>query len=68
MHQRLRFRIALEAFDVFNNANFAYSTTAGTGNLSTDSTSFGQLNQTFDTARGGGVTSRIIQWSMKFIF
>jgi hypothetical protein len=66
--ERLRFRIALEAFDVFNNANFAYSTTAGTGNTSTDSTTFGQLTSTFDTARGGGVTSRIVQWSMRFIF
>lgn len=66
--ERLTFRIALEAFDVFNNANFAYNTTAGTGNLSTDSTTFGQLTSTFDTARGGGVTSRIVQWTMKFIF
>jgi hypothetical protein len=66
--ERLHFRIALEAFDVFNNANFAYSTTAGTGNTSTDSTTFGQLSSTFDTARGGGVTSRIVQWSMKFVF
>jgi hypothetical protein len=66
--ERLRFRIALEAFDVFNNANFAYSATAGTGNNSTDSTTFGQLTSTFDTARGGGVTSRIVQWSMKFVF
>jgi hypothetical protein len=68
LYERLTFRIALEAFDVFNNANFAYSTTAGTGNTSTDSTTFGQLSSTFDTARGGGVTSRIVQWSMKFIF
>jgi hypothetical protein len=68
LFEKLRFRIALEAFDVFNNANFSYSTTAGTGNTSTDSTTFGQLSSTFDTARGGGVTSRIVQWSMKFIF
>lgn len=68
LFERLTFRVALEAFDVFNNANFAYSTTAGTGNLSTDSTTFGQLTSTFDTARGGGVTSRIVQWSMKFVF
>jgi hypothetical protein len=68
LFEKLRFRIALEAFDVFNNANFAYSTTAGTGNNSTDSTTFGQLTSTFDTARGGGVTSRIVQWTMKFIF
>jgi hypothetical protein len=66
--ERLKFRLALEAFDVFNNANFAYSTTAGTGNTSTDSTTFGQLSSTFDTARGGGVTSRIVQWTIRFVF
>jgi Carboxypeptidase regulatory-like domain len=60
--ERLRFQARLEAFDVFNNANFA-----GPSN-STDSTTFGQLTSTFDTARGGGVTSRIVQWSIKFIF
>jgi hypothetical protein len=62
LYERLRFHIALEAFDVFNNANFAGPS------LSTDSTTFGQLTSTFDTARGGGVTSRIVQWTMKFIF
>ncbi len=62
LFERLRFEARLEAFDVFNNANFA-----GPSN-STDSTTFGQLTSTFDTARGGGVTSRIVQWSMKFIF
>jgi len=68
LFEKLHFQARLEAFDVFNNANFAYSTTAGTGNTSTDSTTFGQLSSTFDTARGGGVTARIVQWSMKFIF
>ena len=62
LFERLRFHIALEAFDVFNNANFSGPST------STDSTTFGQLTSTFDTARGGGVTSRIVQWTMKFIF
>jgi hypothetical protein len=62
LFERLNFHIALEAFDVFNNANFA------TPSLSTDSTTFGQYSTTFDTARGGGVTSRIVQWSMKFVF
>jgi hypothetical protein len=62
LFERLNFHIALEAFDVFNNANFA------TPALSTDSTTFGQYSTTFDTARGGGVTSRIVQWSMKFVF
>lgn len=62
LFERLNFRIALEAFDVFNNANFA------SPQLSLDGTTFGQLTTTFDTARGGGVTARIVQWSMKFIF
>jgi hypothetical protein len=62
LFERLHFQARLEAFDVFNNANFAGPS------LSTDSTTFGQLTSTFDTARGGGVTSRIVQWSMKFIF
>jgi hypothetical protein len=62
LFERLTFHIALEAFDVFNNANFSGPS------LSTDSTTFGQLTSTFDTARGGGVTSRIVQWSMKFLF
>jgi hypothetical protein len=62
LYERLKFHIALEAFDVFNNANFAGPS------LSTDSTTFGQLTSTFDTARGGGVTSRVVQWTMKFIF
>jgi hypothetical protein len=62
LFERLHFQARLEAFDVFNNANFAGPST------STDSTTFGQLTSTFDTARGGGVTSRIVQWSMKFIF
>ena len=62
LFERLRFRIALEAFDVFNNANFA-----GLSN-STDATTFGQFTSTFDTARGGGVTARVVQWTMKFIF
>jgi hypothetical protein len=62
LFERLHFQARLEAFDVFNNANFAGPST------STDSTTFGQLTSTFDTARGGGVTSRIVQWSIKFIF
>ena len=56
--ERLRAQFRLEAFDVFNNANFATTlqttvqNTAGATN-SLDSTAFGQLNSTFDTARGG---------------
>ncbi len=62
LFERLHFQARLEAFDVFNTTNFA------TPSLSTDSTTFGQYSSTFDTARGGGVTARIVQWSMKFIF
>ncbi len=71
--ERLRIQLRLEAFDVFNNANFATTlqttaanTTGATNSL--DSTAFGQLNSTFDTARGGGVTSRIVQWGVRILF
>jgi hypothetical protein len=71
--ERLRVQLRLEAFDVFNNANFAttlqtttQNTTGATNSL--DSTAFGQLNTTFDTARGGGVTSRIVQWGVRVTF
>jgi hypothetical protein len=60
--ERLNFEMRLEAFDVFNNANF------GGAQLSTDSTTFGQLTNTVDTARGGGVTSRILQWAIRLHF
>ncbi len=67
--ERVKFQIRLEAFDVFNNVNFALGSvnTASAPN-STDSTTFGQLTTTFDTARGGGVTSRIVQWGARFVF
>jgi hypothetical protein len=60
--ERLNFEMRLEAFDLFNNANFGGAT------LSTDSTTFGQLTSTVDTARGGGVTSRIVQWAIRLHF
>ena len=60
--ERLRFELRLEAFDLFNNPNF------GGAQLSTDSTTFGQLTTTVDTARGGGVTSRIVQWAARLHF
>jgi hypothetical protein len=60
--ERLNFEARLEAFDLFNNANF------GGAQLSTDSTTFGQLTSTVDTARGGGVTSRIVQWAVRLHF
>ena len=71
--ERLKVQLRLEAFDLFNNANFstglqstAVNTSGATNSL--DATSFGQLTSTFDTARGGGVTSRIIQWGVRVIF
>jgi hypothetical protein len=72
--ERLNFQIRLEAFDAFNNANFASTwqgavTTSTTGNTNgLDSQQFGQLNQTFDTARGGGVTARVVQWAIRLTF
>lgn len=60
--ERLGFELRLEAYDVFNNANFGGAT------LSTDSSTFGQLTSTVDTARGGGVTSRIVQWAARLHF
>jgi hypothetical protein len=60
--ERLSFELRLEAFDLFNNANF------GGAQLSTDGTTFGQLTSTLDTARGGGVTSRIVQWAARLHF
>ena len=67
--ERLKFQIRLEAFDVFNNVNFSLSSfTAAAGSNSTDSTTFGQFNTTVDTARGGGITSRIVQWGARFVF
>jgi hypothetical protein len=70
--ERLSFELRLEAFDVFNNANFASTfqfQTAATGPTnSLDATTFGQFNGTLDTARGGGVTSRIVQWAARLHF
>jgi hypothetical protein len=60
--ERINFQIRLEGFDVFNNVNFA------SAQVNTDSTSFGQLTSTFDTARGGGVTARIVQWAARVTF
>lgn len=60
--ERVKFQAKLEAFDVFNNPNFA-----GPSNT-LDSTTFGQYTSTFDTARGGGVTSRIVQFGIAIKF
>jgi len=60
--ERLRFEMRLEAYDLFNNPNFTGA------QLSLDGTTFGQLTGTADTARGGGVTSRIVQWAIRLHF
>ncbi|HYW43912.1 MAG TPA: carboxypeptidase regulatory-like domain-containing protein [Bryobacteraceae bacterium] len=60
--EALRFEMRLEAYDLFNNANF------NGAQLSLDGTTFGQLTSTQDTARGGGVTSRIVQWAVRLHF
>ena len=60
--ERVKFQIRLEAFDVFNNVNF------GGAQGSLDATTFGQLTSTIDTARGGGVTARIVQWGARIVF
>jgi len=57
--ETFNFEIRFEFFNLFNHPNF--------GSLSTgiDANSFGKLNSTVDTVRGGGVNARIIQWAIK---
>lgn len=57
--EAFNFEIRVEFFNAFNKANF--------GGLQgqIDNTTFGRLTNIVDTVRGGGVTSRIIQWAMK---
>lgn len=57
--ERFNLEIRFEFFNAFNNPNFAGLQTG------IDSSSFGKLTSTVDTVRGGGVTSRIIQWAFK---
>jgi hypothetical protein len=49
----------MEFFNALNHPNFTGQTTG------IDSTTFGQLTGIVDTVRGGGVTSRIIQWALR---
>jgi hypothetical protein len=56
--ERFNVELRLEAFNVFNNANF------GTLQTGIDGTTFGQMTSTVDTVRGGGVTSRLVQWAL----
>ncbi len=57
--ESFNFEIRFEFFNLFNHPNF--------GGLSTsiEDSNFGQLTNTVDTVRGGGVTSRIIQWAIR---
>jgi hypothetical protein len=58
--ERMNFEIRLEMFNAFNNPNF------GGAQTNIDGSTFGRVTSTVDTARGGGVTSRIVQWAAKF--
>jgi hypothetical protein len=62
IYERITFEIRLEAFDVFNNANF------GGIQSGLDGSTFGQLTSVVDSARGGGVTGRIVQWGARVTF
>lgn len=49
----------MEFFNAFNTPNFRGL------QLGIDSSSFGKMTATVDNVRGGGVTSRIIQWALR---
>jgi len=51
--------VRLEFFNAFNHPNFTTLTTA------IDGSTFGKMSGIVDTVRGGGVTSRIIQWAIR---
>lgn len=66
------FEIRLEAFNVFNHPSFVSPSTPAATNTSNpnviSSTTFGQLNTQVDSARGGGVTARLVQWAIRVNF
>jgi hypothetical protein len=69
--EQFNFEIRLEAFNVFNHANFVnpgVGTTTNPGPANLQSTQFGQLTTVSDTVRGGGVNSRIVQWAIRVNF
>jgi hypothetical protein len=59
LSEKFNFEVRFEFFNLFNHPNF--------GGLSTsiEDSNFGQLTNTVDTVRGGGVTSRLIQWALR---
>jgi len=57
--ERFNFELRLEAFNAFNHPNFRAPSSA------IDGANFGQLTDVVDTVRGGGVTSRIIQFAVR---
>lgn len=57
--ESFNFEIRFEFFNAFNSINFGGPSAAIT------STSFGQYGSAVDTARGGGATSRLIQWAIR---
>ena len=69
---RRNFELRLEAFNLLNHPSFASPTTPAATNLTNpnviSSTTFGQLSSVVDTGRGGGVTSRLVQWSIRVNF
>jgi hypothetical protein len=57
--EAFNFEIRLEFFNAFNHANFR------TLSNIIDNANFGQMTEIIDTVRGGGVTSRLIQWALR---
>jgi hypothetical protein len=57
--ERMNFEIRFEFFNAFNHPNFGGTST------NIDATNFGKVTNTVDTVRGGGVTSRLIQWGIR---
>jgi hypothetical protein len=57
--ERFNFELRLEAFNIFNHPSFRGTSSA------IDNANFGQLTDVVDTVRGGGVTSRIVQFGLR---
>jgi hypothetical protein len=57
--ERFNFELRLEAFNLFNHPSFRDPSNA------IDNADFGQLRAVVDTVRGGGVTSRIVQFALR---